>query len=77
MSSVEAWENLLGLENILLISLKKVILCGSKTSRIVSIFKLYFIDKPGTKQQLTNLVVIEAGLYVDTELVNCGSATLV
>lgn len=65
MSSVDAWNNLPWTRQYFGDQPKEGYLIWIKEQPDCSFSACLSLDKPGTKQQLNNLIVIETGLYVD------------
>ena len=75
MSSVEAWDKFTWTRKYFVDKPKEGYFVWIKEQPDCSFLGCVSLDKPGTKQQLNNLIVIEAGLYVDLTG-TCESASL-
>jgi uncharacterized protein len=75
LSSVEAWDKFPWTREYFVDKPKEGYFVWIKEQPDCSLLGCVSLDKPGTKQQLNNLIVIEAGLYVDLTG-TCESASL-
>ncbi len=75
MNSVEAWDKFSWTKKYFIDKPQEGYFIWIKDQPDCSFLGCVSLDKPGTKQQLNNLIVIEAGLYVDLTG-TCESATL-
>lgn len=65
MSSAEAWDKYIWTRKYFINKPKEGYFIWIKEQPDCSLLSCVSLEKPGTKQELNNLIVIEAGLYVD------------